>query len=158
MGWFTRKRRLKVSAIKLAELLHQIFVEESEQNVDPNSYNVPEAHFDKFRTKIFLYRSALVLTALVKKSSEDSIFQPTLAEYEHILGLPDAKKWDDVRAAMSDLAVILTPTENPNLTWSRNWLMDIGHDETNPITLTVFSVCWMDQYIAANKSLSHMIE
>ena len=158
MSWFKRKRRLKVSAITLAELLHRIFVEESDQNVDPDSYNVPKELYDRFRAKVFLYRSALVLTTLATKSSEHSIFQPTLAEYEHLLILGDSRAWGDVRAAMLDLAVILVPTENPNLTWSHKWFIDIGHNETNPITLMVFSVSWMDQYIAAHDSLSQMIE
>jgi len=33
----------------------------------------------------------------------------------------------------------------------------IGHDETNPVTLTLISTFWMDLYIAAHKSLEAMI-
>jgi hypothetical protein len=33
----------------------------------------------------------------------------------------------------------------------------IGHNETNPVTLTLISTFWMDLYIAAHKSLEAMI-
>ena len=33
----------------------------------------------------------------------------------------------------------------------------IGHDETNPVTLTLISTFWMDLYTAAHKSLEAMI-
>ena len=59
---------------------------------------------------------------------------------------------------MADLHVLVDPDDSRKLTWARNWLADIGYDETNPITLTLFSTTWLDLYIAASESLKGMIE
>jgi hypothetical protein len=41
--------------------------------------------------------------------------------------------------AMADLFDLFS--SNKQLTWCRKWLSDIGHEETNPATLTMFALC-----------------
>ena len=150
MDWFKKKRRLILDPIPLAEMLHQILAEEDTPHSIPNAYNLPEAVHNAFRAKVLLYREALILFALVGKSHADPLFVPALREYEHILfqaGPEEAVRsgrFQAVRDAMKDITDLLTPRDDPYLSWARRWFAGIGHDETNPITLGVFLCFWMD--------------
>jgi hypothetical protein len=99
-----------------------------------------------------LYREALVLFALVGQSHADPLFVPVLREYEHVLfpnGPEEAVRsgrFQAVKDAMKDITDLLTPRDDPYLSWAPRWFAGIGHDETNPITLGVFLVVWMDWY------------
>jgi hypothetical protein len=99
----------------------------------------------------------LVLFVLVKRAHVDPLFAPTLREYEHILFQKDPGRLQTIRDAMSDIADLLTPRDDPYLSWARRWFMGIGHDETNPITLGVFLAFWMDWYVAVQTGLNDMV-
>jgi hypothetical protein len=163
MGWFHKKRRLKLDPIPLAEMLHQILAEEDTPHSIPNAYNLPEAVHNSFRAKVLLYREALILFALVGQSHADPLYVPALREYERILfrdGPEDAVRsgrLQAVRDAMKDIADLLTPRDDPYLSWARRWFAEIGHDETNPITLGVFLCFWMDWYKAVLTGLNKMV-
>jgi hypothetical protein len=58
---------------------------------------------------------------------------------------------------MQDLSVLMDPSDNRKLTWSRNWFADVGHHETNPATLVLFFTFWSNLHIAARESLERMI-
>ena len=39
------------------------------------------------------------------------------------------------------------------MSWARKWLLNVGVDESNPATLALFALNWMDYYILITKSL-----
>ena len=141
----------------------KFLAEEDTPHSIPNAYNLPEAVHNAFRAKVLLYREALILFALVGKSHADPLFVPALREYEHILfqaGPEEAVRsgrFQAVRDAMKDITDLLTPRDDPYLSWARRWFAGIGHDETNPITLGVFLCFWMDWYVAVQTSLNKMV-
>ena len=63
-------------------------------------------------------------------------------------------KLEQLKDAMRQLSELVEPDRERNeLSWSMRWLTGIGHPETNPPTLTLFAVYWMNNYIAVAKSL-----
>jgi hypothetical protein len=163
MSWFKKRRRLHTSPIIIAELMHQIMVEEDNPQASPEAFHLPEAVHPRFREKVFLYREANILLALLTRANEDKLFEQPLQEYERILfpQSPDtpagAARLQAVRGAMQDLRALIAPEDSRKLTWGRKWFADIGHDETNPATLLLFFTFWSNLYIAADKSLETMI-
>jgi hypothetical protein len=164
MSWFRKERRLQTSPIMIAELLHQIMVDEDNPHAAPETYHLPEAVHGRFREKVFLYREANILLALLSRAREDKLFEPPLREYEHIVfpQSPDtptgAARLRAMRAAMQDLCALMDPSDTRKLTWGRKWLADIGHDETNPATLLLLFTFWSNLHIAARASLDRMIK
>jgi len=71
MAWFRKKRGLQTSPIMIAELLHQIMAEEDDPQAAPEFFHLPEAIHARFREKVFLYREANVLLALLKRVQRD---------------------------------------------------------------------------------------
>jgi hypothetical protein len=57
---------------------------------------------------------------------------------------------------MKDLSALLDPEFKKPLTWSRTWMTALGHDETNPVTLGLFSTWWMDRAIAVANALEEL--
>ncbi len=164
MSWFTKRRHLRLDPIALAEMLHQILVEEDTPHSVPHPYHLPESIYETFRERIFLYREALVLMTLVTQSQADPLFLPTLREYERILfqdGPEEAirsGRLSAIKNAMEELTdLLLKPRSDPYLSWCRRWFAEIGHDESNPITLMLFLTFWMDWYIAVRESLNKMV-
>ena len=163
MSWFKRKRHLTASPIMIAELLHQIMVEEDNPQGTPEYFHLPEPVHAAFREKVFLYREANVLLALLIRSKQDPLFEQPLQEYERILfPLPPetpagAQRLQAVKAAMKDLHAVVDSKDSQKLTWGRSWFAAIGHDETNPATLVLFFTFWSNLYIAAHESLEGLI-
>jgi|NGEPerStandDraft_6_1074524.scaffolds.fasta_scaffold173562_2 hypothetical protein len=163
MSWFKKERRLQTSPIMIAELMHQIMVEEDNPQAAPKFFHLPEVVHPRFREKVFLYREANILLALLTRAKEDKLFEQPLQEYERILfpQSPDtpagAARLQAVKGAMQDLRALVDPDDSRKLTWGRKWFADIGHDETNPATLMLFFTFWSNLYVAAHKSLERMI-
>jgi hypothetical protein len=161
MSWFKKKRSLRISPILLADLAHQIQVEEDNPQAAPERYHLPETVHERFRQKVFLYREVNVLLALLIWAKQDPGFEQPLHEYERILfpQSPEtpaaAARLQAVRAAIGDLEDLaeLGRKGEGLLAWARKWFADIGHDETNPITLAQLSIFWLDLHIAAQKTL-----
>jgi hypothetical protein len=122
---------------------------------------LPEAVHERFRQKVLLYKEANALLALVTWAKEDPLFEQPLHEYERILfpqspGTPAAAaRLQAVKAAMDDLAdlVELARKGEGLLAWARRWFADIGHDETNPITLAKLSNFLSQLHIGVQKTL-----
>ena len=43
--------------------------------------------------------------------------------------------------------------EKKEFSWARAWLNDVGIDETNPATLMIFVLGWMDLYIVVKQAI-----
>ena len=111
-----------------------------------------------YQAKVRLYRLALVLMGLtlreqksvhaakVRQSLERLIFSVDKSEAESFL--------TSLRFAMMQLDELLHPKETPkDMTWAMDWLKDIGIDESNPVSLALFSLKWMEHYTAVVKSI-----
>ena len=164
MSWFKKKRSLRISPILLADQLYQILVEEfAAPQAAPEKYHLPAEVHERFRQKLFLYKEANVLLALWVWAKEDpALFEQPLQEYERILfpQSPEtpagAARLRAVRDAGADLEELfqLTRQERGQLSWSKKWFADIGHDETNPITLVQLFTFLLNLHIAVQKSLN----
>jgi hypothetical protein len=166
MSWFNRPRdrRLKLDPVKLADMLHRMLAEEQTPDTVPEAYYLPEFVHEAFRERMLLYREALLLKALVSQADDDSLFVPLLRQYECILypngpeeAMREGRK-QDVRSATADLGDLLTPRDDPNLSWSQRWFSEIGHKETNSITLMLFLYFWTDYSVAVQESVAAMVD
>jgi hypothetical protein len=175
MPRFEKKRRLSASPVMIAASLHQM-AEKADPQVAPETLRLPEAVHAGFREKLFLYREANVLLALMDWMSpssdvRDPLFEPVLGEYERIIFrelsdhfgelsdhpiLRHARR-QSVMAALQDLKVHMHPPIGNKYDfardWSRNWFAGIGHKEMNPARLQHFSWFWSDEYSAVQKAL-----
>src|SRR5260370_426042 len=168
MSWFKKTRRLHTHPTMIAESLHRIMADKDDSQAAPETFHLPDAVHALFREKVFLYLEANILLALVNRvkpsrdgTSHDSLLEPVLPEYERIIFTESPEtpagtaRLASVRAAMGDLSARMNPNdsaiahvieENRRMawafTWGRNWFADIGHDETNPATLTQFFLFW----------------
>jgi hypothetical protein len=172
MSWFKKKRRLGASPIEIAETLHSMIMADKDDLLPtPETFHLPDAVHARFREKVFLYHEANTLLALVNRvkplrdgTSGDSLFEPVLREYERIIfrESPEtpagAARLQSVMAALQDLSARMNPPDDSRkysfaFNWVRNWFADIGHDETNPATLTLFFSFWSKLYTAAQEGL-----
>jgi hypothetical protein len=122
-----------------------------------------EAVHERFRERVFLYREANVLLAVLMRVHQDPLFEQPLREYERIL-FPEspetpagAARLQAVKKAMQDLRMLMNPEDRRKLTWGRNWFATIGHDETNPATFMLFYILWCNLHVAAHESLERMV-
>ncbi|HWS97143.1 MAG TPA: hypothetical protein VN620_11815, partial [Candidatus Methylomirabilis sp.] len=182
MAWLKnieKKRLLSTSPNMIAASLHQM-AEKYDPQVAPTTLRLPEAVHAGFREKVFLYREANVLLALVDRvnpsSDGDWLFEPVFWEYERIIfgessdhfgGLSDHPILRDARrqsvaAALRDLNFRMHPPSFKKwgftVDWSRNWFASIGHDELNPARLEQFSLFWSNEYTAVQKTLEELEE
>jgi len=177
MAWLKnieKKRLLSASPDMIAASLHQM-AEKYDPQAAPTTLHLPEAVHGRFREKVFLYREANVLLALVDRvnpsSDGDWLFEPVFWEYERIIfressdhfgGLSDhpilrAARRQSVTAALRDLNFRMHPPRfnkrGFTVDWSRNWFAGIGHNEINPATLAWFSEFWSHEYTAVQQAL-----
>ena len=178
MAWLKnieKKRLLSSSPDMIAASLHQM-AEKYDPQVAPTTLRLPEAVHAGFREKVFLYREANVLLALVDRvnpssDGRDSLFEPVFWEYERIIfressdhfgELSDhpilrAARRESVAAALQDLNFRMHPPRVNKwdfaVDWSRNWFAGIGHNELNPARLERFSEFWSREYTAVQQAL-----
>ena len=177
MAWLKnieKKRLLSSSPDMIAASLHQM-AEKYDPQVAPTTLHLPEAVHADFREKVFLYREANVLLALVDRvnpsNGGDWLFESVFWEYERIIfressdhfgGLSDhpilrAARRQSVTAALRDLKCRMHPPSfnkwDFTVDWSRNWFAGIGHNEINPATLAWFSEFWSHEYTAVQQAL-----
>jgi hypothetical protein len=173
-----RRRRLNASPTMIAVTLHQIIEKDSPQ-LAPQAFRLPEAVLARFREKLFLYREANILLAIMdrvdpSRESKDSLFEPVFWAYERIIfeewprifgeltkTQGNVARRQSVTVALRDLnARIHPPTGNRYelaRNWARDWFADIGHNEINPASLTQFSLFWPSEYTAVQNALDAMI-
>jgi hypothetical protein len=181
MLWFKKKRRLSTSPIMIAASLHRMMVEKDDPQAAPETFHLPEAVHARFREKVFLYREANILLALVdwvKPSrdgrSRDPLFEPVFWAYERIIfdELPSMfgqshktpasiTRRQSVTAAFRDLNARMHPPMGNRYEiareWSRTWFAGIGQNEMNPMTLAMFFSFWSSEYAAVQKRLDAVI-
>ena len=136
----------------IAQDLLKIMVEEEREA--PDRFNIPPELSVAFRAKMRLYREALVLMLLMSQVRKESGYEKVLQGYERLVIGPASTpeslaKLDALKAAMRDLRDLLFAEDQGRpLTWSRTWLTALGHEETNPVDLTLFATGWMTRAAA----------
>ena len=154
------KRKLKVKANVLADTILAEFVDK------PISSAIEQMHIKAdapevvaaLNAKLRLYQFASVLLAVLNEEQKNKSYSPVRELLERNFFPPSfsqgANMLDEVKCAMRDLDELFTPSDKPRpLSWACKWLSTVGVDESNPVTLHLFTLHWLDHFIAINKSL-----
>lgn len=102
------------------------------------------AEFDaKFLAKLHLYCEASALRILLTANKPENRYEQLLEEFEKIIfpyppNSEGIKKLAAIRAAMIDLQRMIDTPHYRHFSWARDWLLEIGCDETNPEALYLF--------------------
>jgi hypothetical protein len=113
----------------------------------------------RFEEKAHRYRVASVLLELAKEERSNPRFAAVRTELERKVFPPTPTEsamliLEQFRGAMKDLNELSFPNEQrKEMSWARNWLLDIGLDVSNPATLTVLALYWLDFQIETLKLL-----
>ncbi len=131
----------------VATHIYHIWVEESSIQFvrgffDRKMEFVPSSYRESFARKIRLYCEASTLRILLRKEQADATYENQVREFEKLIFPPSPTpgamaKLDAVKAAMKELDQLLS--KRKTLFWARAWFLSIGHDETNPATLSLRS-------------------
>lgn len=149
---FRLHRRRRIAPGELAQSLHEVFVQEQSNDDGPTPFEIPQALVSPFRAKVTLYREAVILMVLLSESRKRSAYREVLSAYEELVLGPKAtpaglEKLEALKVAMADLGRLIHPQgQKMELTWSSEWLKDIGHIDYNPARTTVFALSWMRRY------------
>ena len=151
------QRKHKVNATELAQVLLNDFVNNTTLDAKPNL--TMEADKESYyRAKSRIYRVALVLIALISEEQQDPQFSKVKESLE-VLVFPEAQEegilfLEEIKSAMRHLSELLFPAEQPReMSWALNWLHGIDIEETNPVTLSLFAMRWMDSYVMIKETL-----
>jgi hypothetical protein len=67
------------------------------------------------------------------------------------------KRLNAVKRAMGNLnALLVTEGKPKEFTWAKEWLHDVGHEEHNPVTLSLFAGHWIDEVASVGKSIKDL--
>ncbi len=173
MSWFSRGRRHTVPAAQLAEDLFRI---EEEPESSKSLFRVAGEDTDRtqpavrmsgmvwprFRDKMRLYREAIVLMLLSSQAQKERGYNEVLKSYERLI-LPGAAtpqgiaKLEALQAAMQDISRLVNDHgERKEFSWSAAWLNEVGHTESNPVTLSLFALFWIKYYSTVAGSLAEL--
>jgi hypothetical protein len=137
--------------------MHCIWVETAAKEFfNPNDLHLPKDNKDLFFQKISLHCEAAVLRVLLAERRNDDRYEELLNEFERLIFPPKQTiegmaKLESLRLSINEINALFV--EKKEFSWCRQWLQGIGHDETNPATLAIFS-----QLISLNtRSIREMI-
>jgi hypothetical protein len=142
--------------------LHEVFVQEQSNDDEPTQFEIPQALVSPFRAKVTLYREAVILMVLLSESRKRSAYREVLCAYEELVLGPKAtraglEKLEALKVAMADLGRLIHPQgQKMELTWSSEWLKDIGHIDYNPARTALFAVLWTSQYRAVIEAVKKL--
>jgi len=150
------KRKHKVEATELAQSLLNEFVHKIVVYA-PDDLCLDAIMTARYEIKAKLYQLAAVLMALMVEEGKNAGFLPVREHLEADIfpSSPDVagSLLAEVKTAMQDLNDLFAPGQRKQMSWARAWLNEIGVDETNPATLTLYACHWMDYYTMVVKSL-----
>ena len=143
---------IALSPEDLATLLLEEMVDT--QHVLPLHLEVDENTSARFMSHVRQYQLAAVMMALMQAEQKDSRFIAARTEFESLIFprdiSPDAMNLILLmRAAMGDLDRLIHPEKDrTQLNWARTWLASASIEESNPATLYLHAIQWMDFYIS----------
>ena len=119
--------------------------------------------------KIRLYQFTCILLAVINAAQTKPNFIPVREHLERLFFPPTPQQGVDVllhvRGAIADISELLSTQQGQqhatpstkggaSMFWAHNWLSTVGVEESNPVTLSLFALNWMDYYITASNSLN----
>lgn len=150
---------MNASPETVAVSLYEVLVVERAEDDLPEQFEVPAVIVPLFRERVKLYREAIILMSLISESQTKQLFKDVLIAYEMLVmgSIPSPaalQKMNELKAAMADLNRLLNPERLPKeFTWGMKWFHEIGHDEVNPVRLSLFATLWMGEFTTAVQSL-----
>lgn len=147
--WVWYRGKQPIAADELAQNLYEAFVQEVNVREQVSRFEIPERLVSRFCTKLTLYHEAVILMALISRAKDNPAFLGVLAAYEEIVVGPAPtpgalEKLEALRHAMADLQGLLH--DGAELTWSSEWLAEIGHVDHNPARTMLFAMLWTTLY------------
>lgn len=114
---------------------------------DINRFNIKETRRDIFIKNMLIYKSAIIILALLSEESRDKRYSQLRSEFERLLYQnQEPNVLTEIRSAMYDLKLLLFSDSKNELSWSKNWFKQIEIEEFNPAQLTLFSIIITNNY------------
>jgi hypothetical protein len=126
-------------------------------------YDIDTTPAPSYESKIQLYQLAVLLMAIlcVEKDIPQYLAVRIAIEegYFSLSSDPTGARSEQVKFAMIELNELIVRVENAgkSLEWAQNWFREIGVNVSNPASLALFSMHWIDLCIAEVKSLTRFI-
>jgi hypothetical protein len=152
------KKKQEIKAAELVKvLLEEIFKDQHTPRTE--HLNIPADKEDVFAAKVDFYKQAALLrvviiheqsnakSAKVRKQLESILFRASTQEEGAVV----VKEMKQAMLSLDELHDSVKP-----MSWSMNWLADIGINESNPVTLQFFGTFWIDFSLAFYKTLSDL--
>jgi hypothetical protein len=147
------------TADAIAGSLFQIMVQEEAESAPTKHFDLPEALWCEYGGKLRLYLEATVLMFLLSQAEKGRKYEEVLQAFEGRIFprtpcLEGVAKLTAVKNAMKQISELLQPVGAPKeLSWSKAWLADIGHEEHNPVALMLFASYWMNAFVTVGKAM-----
>jgi hypothetical protein len=155
---FKKKKKVNSDEMARALLDEFIFNDALDTQLD---ISLDEDTTDSYQTKMWLYRLALVLLVLMTEEQRNVNFAKVRESLEKLIfTMPQEKGSDflvELKRAMQALNDLLFSNESPRqMSWAREWLKEIGVEDSNPVRLSLFAGVWMDSYIMVVNTLREL--
>lgn len=140
------------SAADMAEALLREYIEPSALDPAIDFRSSPQIK-ERYRYRMRAYRLALVLMTVASREQGDARFA-SVAEALESLTFPESQAAQvtfvtALKADMNNIRELIHPEKKGReMSWAMKWFQDIGIDETNPATLMLFSMHWMNSFVA----------
>ena len=142
------KPKVQVEAGELAQLLYESLIVKRAVNL-PSKLKIPNTLEIKMRAKTTLYQFASVSLAIASEQKTDFAFRfvdQQLASWSP----PKITLY----SATTHLQGILGAGEAVGyMNWAKEWLLEIGMDESNPAILGMFTYGWVQHHLLAIETL-----
>jgi hypothetical protein len=154
---FGKKRQ----EIKEAELVDVLLGEIFKDHHTPRTehLNIPADKESVFVSKVDFYKQAALLRVVIIHERSNSKSAKVRKQLESILFRASSQEEGMIIVKEMKLAMLsleeLHESVKP-MSWSMNWLADIGINESNPVTLQFFGTFWIDFSLAFYKTLNEL--
>jgi hypothetical protein len=142
------KPKVQVEAGELAQLLYESLIVKRAVNL-PSKLKIPNTLEIKMRAKTTLYQLASVSLAIASEQKTDFAFRFVDQQLAR-LSPPKITLY----SATTHLQRILGAGEAVGyMNWAKEWLLEIGIDESNPAILGMFTYGWVQHHLLAIETL-----
>ena len=142
------KPKVQVEAGELAQLLYESLIVKRAVNL-PSKLKIPNTLEIKMRAKTTLYQFASVSLAIASEQKTDFAFRFVDQQLAR-LSPPKITLY----SATTHLQRILGAGEAVGyMNWAKEWLLEIGMDESNPAILGMFPCGWVQHHLLAIETL-----
>ena len=143
------KPKVQVEAGELAQLLYESLIVKRAVNL-PSKLKIPNTLEIKMRAKTTLYQFASVSLAIASEQKTDFAFRFVDQQLAR-LSPPKITLY----SATTHLQRILGAGEAVGyMNWAKEWLLEIGMDESNPAILGMFTYGWVQHHLLAIETLN----